>query len=277
MITLRGSSWAHTRGYLPMVATAQRYEETHPDVRIVWEKRSLLDFEKFPIKDLAARYDLMVIDHPFIGHAARDRIFLPLDDYLPPEFLVDQAAHSVGGSHSSYNYDGKQWALAIDAATPVAAWRSDLLAKAGLAVPTTWAEVIALARSGRVEVPGDPVNCLMNFLGLCVSAGEAPFTASGHVVEAKAGLQALAWLHELHAACDPASFGRNPIHSLDLLSSAANEKIAYCLFPYGYSTSTLRPFRGRPHRQRPSRAGHPGLPRAAGHHRAGWPRRDQPA
>ncbi len=67
MTTLRGMTWNHTRGYLPMVATAQRFTEIHPDIEIVWEKRSLKAFEEFPVEKLAADYDLMVIDHPFSG------------------------------------------------------------------------------------------------------------------------------------------------------------------------------------------------------------------
>ena len=34
MTELRGITWQHTRGYLPMVATAQRFSELHPDVQI---------------------------------------------------------------------------------------------------------------------------------------------------------------------------------------------------------------------------------------------------
>jgi len=41
MIELRGSAWNHTRGFLPVVATAQRWEERNPEIRITWEKRSL--------------------------------------------------------------------------------------------------------------------------------------------------------------------------------------------------------------------------------------------
>ena len=40
MIELRGITWNHTRGYLPMAATAQRFSEMHPGVSIHWEKRS---------------------------------------------------------------------------------------------------------------------------------------------------------------------------------------------------------------------------------------------
>jgi multiple sugar transport system substrate-binding protein len=218
-----------------MVATAQRYQELHPGVQILWEKRSLKDFEKFPVQELAARYDLMVIDHPFIGYAAQHGIFQPLDNLVPAGFLADQAKHSVGGSHLSYAWENRQWALAIDAATPVAAWRPDLLTSMGLSVPATWAESMALARAGHVEVPGDPINCLMNFFGLCLAAGEEPFLSPERVVGPEAGLQALAWLQELMAACDAGGLARNPIQSLELLSAHENTRVAYCLFPYGYS------------------------------------------
>lgn len=234
-VTLRGMTWAHTRGFLPMVATAQRFQELHPDVKIVWEKRSLGDFEECPVQDLAAHYDLVVIDHPFAGCAASHGIFLPLDDLLPAGFLDDQAAHSVGGSHASYQWENRQWALAIDAATPVAAWRPDLLAARHSPVPRTWDDVLALAIQDAVEVPATPINCLMNFYGLCASAGEAPFAQGDYVVSRATGLGALERLSELVALCPVECLTRNPIQSLEILASAANTTLAYCLFPYGYS------------------------------------------
>jgi multiple sugar transport system substrate-binding protein len=57
-IQLRGITWNHTRGYLPMVATAQRFAETHPGVEIIWEKRSLQAFADRDITELAQQYDL---------------------------------------------------------------------------------------------------------------------------------------------------------------------------------------------------------------------------
>jgi len=101
MIELTGITWNHTRGYLPMVATAQRFSELHPDVSITWHKRSLQQFADAPLSDLATRFDLMVIDHPSIGEAAQHNLLLPLDQYLSAAFLADQAANSVGGSHAS--------------------------------------------------------------------------------------------------------------------------------------------------------------------------------
>ena len=117
MTELRGITWDHSRGYLPMVATAQRFGEIHPDVRIQWEKRSLQQFADWPIEKLARHYDLLVIDHPFVGYASEHDVLLPLDEHVPAAFLAEQAASSVGPSHASYFYGGHQWALAIDAAT----------------------------------------------------------------------------------------------------------------------------------------------------------------
>lgn len=246
LIILRGITWGHTRGLLPLQATAQRFTELHPEVEVHWEKRSLKQFEEFPIEKLAATYDLLVIDHPFIGYAAEHRVFLPLDEWLSAEFLAGQAQSSVGQSFPSYTWDGKLWALPIDAAAPVAAWRPDLLDARRVGVPATWAEVLALAERGAVEVPATPINCLMNFLGLCATAGEPPFATPERVVGREAGEWALAQLGELLARCTSHCWSRNPIQSLELLASQANTEVAYCLFPYGYSNYARDGYADRP-------------------------------
>ncbi|HEX2861952.1 MAG TPA: extracellular solute-binding protein [Lacunisphaera sp.] len=234
-ILLRGMTWNHTRGYLPMVATAQRFMELHPGVEIVWEKRTLKAFEEFPVEQLAADYDLIVLDHPFVGYAAVHGPLLPLDAHLPAAFLADQAAQAVGASHASYAYAGHHWALAIDAATPVAFWREDLLARLGLAVPGTWDELLALARAGHVEIPAAPINCLMNFYTFCLAAGETPFATPDQVASVETGRAALGALRQLVSLCSPGCWDRNPIASHDLVASAANTRVAYCPLAYGYS------------------------------------------
>jgi multiple sugar transport system substrate-binding protein len=218
-----------------MVATAQRFHELHSDIEVVWEKRSLRAFEEYPIERFATDYDLIVLDHPFVGYAAQHGPLLPLDEHLPAEFLADQARNSVGVSHASYHFGGHQWALAIDAAAPVAFWREDLLMSHGLALPTTWEEMMDLARRGHVEVPAAPINCLMNFYMLCVALGETPFSSTARVVSTAVGSAALNQLRELVSACDSGCWKRNPIASHDRLSSAANTKRVYCPFAYGYS------------------------------------------
>ncbi|MEO0055126.1 MAG: hypothetical protein RLZZ50_1073 [Verrucomicrobiota bacterium] len=235
-VLLRGITWNHTRGYLPLVAAGQRFHEIHGGaVDVVWEKRSLREFEATPVDELAARYDLLVIDHPFVGYASATGALLPLDAHLDAAFLQDQAAHSVGGSHESYLWDGRQWALAIDAATPVACWRPDLVSRLGLALPRTWEELLALARAGHVELPAAPINCLMNFYSLCVSHGEAPALSRERLVSAPVGEAALADLAALIAACAPGGLARNPIQSYEHLLRADNERLAYIPLTYGYS------------------------------------------
>ena len=97
-IELHGMTWDHSRGYPCMVAVSQRYEELHPHVKIHWEKRSLADFENQPVGELAKRYDMLVIDHPWTGFGAASGVLYPLEDLLPAEYLADQATHSTGAS-----------------------------------------------------------------------------------------------------------------------------------------------------------------------------------
>src|SRR5215211_4945166 len=149
---LNGITWGHSRGYTPLVAAAQRFSEIYPDVEINWKKRSLQEFADFPIEKLTEHYDLLIIDHPWVGCAAATQCVLPLDQYLPQEYLDDQLKNSVGSSHTSYHYKGHQWALAIDAATPVASYRADLFQANNDPFPQTWSDVIALAKKGRVAV-----------------------------------------------------------------------------------------------------------------------------
>lgn len=229
---LTGITWNHTRGLVPMQATAQRFAELHPGAEIVWQKRSLQQFADAPLADLAARFDLMVIDHPSIGEAADAGILLPLDDLLPAEFLADQAANSVGQSHRSYHYGGHQWTLAIDAATPVASWREDLIAESEL--PRTWEQLLDLARRGLVTVPAIPIDSLMNLFMLANALGSEPFTTPGVMISDRAaGAHALQLLRELVHLAAPGSLERNPIRTYELLTTSDN--IAYCPFAYGYS------------------------------------------
>ncbi|AMX02885.1 ABC transporter substrate-binding protein [Microbulbifer thermotolerans] len=232
-ITLHGMTWDHTRGYTPLVAAAQRFEELNPNISIRWDKRSLQAFADHPIDDLAARYDLLVIDHPWTGFAAKEKVILPLDEHLPREFLQDQADNAVGESHNSYHYDGQQWALALDAATPVASLRPDLLQKAGVDEPKTWEDLMSLAERGLVAVPSIPQDTLMNFYMLCSAMGEDPCTREEEVVSNSVGVEALAMLKALSDQLDRRCFDWNPIKVYEAMT--LTDDFAYCPFAYGYA------------------------------------------
>jgi multiple sugar transport system substrate-binding protein len=232
--SLTGITWNHTRGYLPLVAAAQRLSDRDPDIEIVWHKRSLQEFADAPIERLAESFDLLVIDHPFVGYAARHPTLLPLDEHLPADYLADQAANSVGRSFESYQFGGHVWALAIDAATPVSAHRPDLLERHGVTLPDTWSDLLALAQLGHVVLPMIPVDALMSFYMLCLALGEEPFVSGHEVVSPSTAVAALEALRELVASCEPACLDHNPIRTYEAM--VARDDLVYCPFAYGYST-----------------------------------------
>ena len=230
---LKGIAWNHSRGIMPLLAASQRYNELHPGVEIQWQKRSLQEFADFPIEKLADKFDLLIIDHPWVGCAADTKCVLPLNDYLPAEYLEDQLNNSVGCSHLSYNYNDKQWALAIDAATPVASYREDLFKDSGTSLPRVWEDVITLAKERKVAVPGIAVDILMNFYSFCIAHGNYPFTNEEEVIDQDTGLHAINSMKELYGIIEREMFTKNPIAVAELMSSS--NQYWYCPFSYGYS------------------------------------------
>lgn len=233
MKKLKGITWNHTRGLLPMVATAQRFTELNPNIEISWEKRSLQEFADASIEDLAKRFDLLVIDHPWTGFGADTKTILPLSDHLSSEYIKDQEINTVGKSYGSYVFHNKLWALPIDAATPVAAARLDILEKQGLKVPQTYDDLLALAKKRLVAFAGIPVDSLMTFYSFCCSLGEDPFQSQEKVISVETGKKALQMHRELAQLMDPANFNRNPIQVYEAMVNS--DEIAYCPFAYGYS------------------------------------------
>jgi len=232
-LALRGITWGHSRGFTPLVAAAQRFSELYPGVTISWDKRTLQQFADYPIEILTKEFDLLIIDHPWVGRAAGLGCVLPLDEHLPAAYIKEQADNSVGYSHHSYNYDGHQWALAIDAATPVASYRADLLDKAGVKVPDTWQDVIAIARQGKLAVPAISIDLLMNFYMFCIAHGSRPFQTEEKVIDEATGRAALETMRELYSLIDEKFFHANPIAVAEYMS--ATDDYWYCPFAYGYS------------------------------------------
>jgi len=233
VIVLNGITWGHSRGITPLLAVSQRYTELHPSVEIHWKKRTLQEFADFPIEKLTKGYDLLIIDHPWIGCAAATDCVLPLNEYLPKEYLDDQLKNSVGYSHLSYNYNNSQWALAIDAATPAASYRKDLLEKNNAALPQTWQELISLAKLGKAAVAGIPIDMLMNFYMACIAQGTTPFENEEEITDEATGLKAIEMLRELYSAVDKKMFLCNPIAVAELMTTTDN--YWYCPFAYCYS------------------------------------------
>ena len=230
---LNGIAWGHSRGITPLLAASQRYNELHPGIEIRWEKRTLQEFADFPIEKLTKQYDLLIIDHPWVGRAAADKCVLPLNEYLPEEYLQDQLLHSTGYSHHSYNYGNAQWALAIDAAAPAASYRKDLFDKSTVSLPHSWKEVLSLARQNKVAVPAIPIDLLMNFYTFCVAHGKGPFSEQDEVIDRYTGKQAIESMKELYSLVDKRMFSLNPIAVAELMTTT--DQYWYCPFAYCYS------------------------------------------
>lgn len=228
-VHLKGMTWDHSRGYDPMVATSQAFAQANPSVTIAWEKRSLQAFADRPIEEMADAYDLMVIDHPHVGEVARNGLLLALDGLGRDAELQTLSEQSVGASHRSYEFDGHQWALAIDAATPVATYRPDRLE----AAPTRWKDVVDLAREGEVGFALIPLNALMTFMGLANNQGFA--LAEGDTLIARQeGEQVLELMAEIVALVDPRCLTLDPIGIFEWMGRTRNAP-AYSPFGYGYT------------------------------------------
>ena len=232
-IQLNGITWDHSRGFTSIVAVAQRFHELNPNVEITWQKRSLQAFADEPINELAKRFDLLIIDHPWAGFAARTGTIVPIDSYLDQAYLDDQANNSVGKSHESYAFDGHQWAIAIDAATPVAASRPGLMEKYKLKLPNDWDELVALSQKGLVAIPGIPQDTLMSFYMLCSTLGEDVCTTEKMVVSDAIGLKALRMLRQLGKHIPEECYDMNPINVYEAMT--LGDDYVYSPFAYGYS------------------------------------------
>lgn len=230
LIHLKGMTWDHSRGFDPMVATAAAFSQAHPNVQISWEKRSLQAFADRPIEEMAKAYDLMVIDHPHVGQVADSGELLALDTMGREEELAELAHHSVGASHPSYEFGGHQWALAIDAATPVAAYRADQMDNA----PRRWDEVIDLARKGKIAFALIPINALMTFMGLARNMEVAVAQDPDVFIDRVNGAHVLDLMTEVVALMDPKCLTLDPIGVLDWMGRTKDGP-AYSPFGYGYT------------------------------------------
>ena len=136
MTMLKGITWNHPRGYQPLKAISALWKQ-EGGVDVQWDIRTLKEFGDYPIEKLIGQYDLIVIDHPYTGSAAANKLLLPLDDHLPADFMKLQQRQSIGRGFGSYRYNDISWALPIDAAAQVSAYRKDLVAEMNWTLPDT--------------------------------------------------------------------------------------------------------------------------------------------
>jgi multiple sugar transport system substrate-binding protein len=219
---MRAIGWDHPRCVEPMLAAAEAWR-ARTGIGVVWDFRPLADFNDQPLHELAPDYDVLVIDHPAVPESVAHGALAALDELLAPAEIERLVAAAIGPSGQSYRYAGATWALAVDAACHVSAWRPALLEHP----PATWPEALRLAREspGRVALPLLPADAMCALLSIAATLG-GPLAMGGPVA-----VEPLALLAELAALVHESSWTSSPP---ELLARMADDGIAYVPLTFGY-------------------------------------------
>ena len=238
MKLLKGIAWDHPRGFDPMVATANLFQKKNSEVEVKWDKRPLQAFADRPIEEMAFDYDLMVIDHPHVGEASRKNLIYELNNNKQYEGeLISLEKNSVGLSHQSYNFNDNQYALAIDAAAPVSAYRYDLIENP----PSTFEETIKLAEQSKVIWPIKPVDSISCFNSIAANLNNPINKVPEKFVEKDLAVEILQMMKKLSQLVPKDCLSMNPINVLDIMSDS--DDFYFCPQLYGYSNYSRAGFR----------------------------------
>lgn len=235
---LTGMTWSHDRGVRPIVAASRAWATARGRPEPRWSARSLQAFEDQPLPELARSYDLMVIDHPHVGPAVQAGVLVPLD--LPDREmdLHALAAASLGPSFSSYEWMGSQWALPIDGAAQVLAYRTEELA----APPRSWAEVLGIAGRLPVELPLRSPHALLTLLSLTAGLGGAD-AEGARLLDPDAGVRALEAFAELSGRLPERCYDDDPIASLEGLARGRSACVPVVFAYSSYAHADYRTYR----------------------------------
>lgn len=253
MITLKGITWDHARGYDPLIVSSALYFEQE-GIQVDWQKRSLTNFGDQSLEELSKQFDLIIMDHPHVGVAEASQCLLPLNNLVPTNILNELKNTSAGPSFESYHYHGKQWALPIDAAMQCASYRADLMQNESL--PNSWEEVFILAKNLAAKklyigMALCPTDCLCSFLSLTARLG-SPIQENKEalsnetlnnelLVDPSIGIKALSMLRSMRDAFHPKALDWNPIALYDHMSE--QNDIAYSPLAFCYTNYSRAGFR----------------------------------
>ncbi len=206
-----------------------------------------------PIADLAARFDLLVLDHPHIGEAVDADCLVPLEDLFAADEIAAWRDRTVGPAMASYEMAGRHYALPLDVATQVTAYRPDLAGDP----PETFDDVVRLAERAPVALSISGPHAICTFFSVCVSLGEEP--GGDDLVSDATAAEALALLTRIALTAPAGTATLNPIRLLEAM--AASHAIALSPLVYGYVNYA----RSAPGRRRVGFADAP-VARAGGRH-----------
>ncbi|MGD1885633.1 MAG: extracellular solute-binding protein [Cohaesibacteraceae bacterium] len=204
-MTFRGLTWDHPRGYDALAEAARRLNQGRATPLITWDKQPLEGFESAPIAELAARYDLLVLDHPHIGEAVASDCLHPLEDLFSETQIAEWKAQSVGPSLTSYACEGKTWALPLDVATQVMARRANKVATP----PDRWEAVLEIAAHVPVAQSLAGPHAVLSLFSMV--AGMGGTVGEEILLPGEEAEEALTTMHRLYALRPKGSERLNPI------------------------------------------------------------------
>ena len=235
MALIKGITWDHPRGYRPLKAASADWLK-RSGTEVQWEARTLKEFGDLPTEELIDRYDLIIIDHPYMGEADAKGLLVKLNECLPACFLERQESESAGASFEAYRYNHACYALPIDAAVQVSAFRKDLTESIGWEIP---AETLRLGESAkalparfRLAIPLCPTDSWCVFLTLCAQYSDGDFFTEAGIHD-EIGKRALDQMTEWRSFIHKDSYRMNPVQLLEHMAS--RDEIIYCPFTFGYS------------------------------------------
>lgn len=220
----RGLTWDHPRGYNALAAAAAQAE----GLALSWDKHPLEGFESHPIGDLCARYDLVVLDHPHVGEAVAADCLVPLEELFGGDEIADWRTAVAGPSLASYHYAGKHWALPLDAATQVMAYRRETVALP----PIEWAQLPAFATERAIALSLAGPHAILSFQSICGAFGFEPAAPRDGFMDRAVGREAYALMAALTSETTRRARDLNPIAMLGAIERG--EGIDLCPLIYGY-------------------------------------------
>jgi multiple sugar transport system substrate-binding protein len=215
-----GLTWDHPRGYRALEAAAQG------DGVLRWSRQPLEGFESHPIGDLAARHDLLVLDHPHIGEAVVEDCIQPLEGFFAADEIANWEEASIGAALRSYRWGGRHYALPLDVAMQVMARDPDRVPYA----PDSWDEVLSLSERLPVALSVAGPHAILTLFSLCLSLGEEP--GSDDLISEAVAREALDRMHRLARNAPAGSERLNPIGLLEGLASRSGIALVPLVFGY---------------------------------------------
>lgn len=229
-MVIKGIAWDHPRGLNPQLEAARMFKEKFHDIDVQWTTRSLEDLADLPISSLIDKYDLIMVDHPYMGEAHTTNLFIPLNKYLSDDDIAIRRKESVGQSFDSYYYGGNLYAMDCDSASQVSAF---LMEKVKIdQIPKDWDELLSFAKNNVIGVPLGHMDMWCTMLTLVAQlSNKNVFNDNG--INTECAEEAIRLIYQLLEISHPISINSNPIRLLDEM--AANQEIVYSPFIFSYS------------------------------------------